>query len=138
MGARLLDGYDACSRNVSGLLEDERTQTLFRPFVGFFDLEPHVPDELPANVDALLDEDAALIPRLILVLRKLAHIRQADAAASWPAHRTKVGLNEPCPCGSGYTSTVVPRSICQAGSTVQSPPMNERRSCSVLRSVAAA
>ena len=83
----------------SGLLEDERIQTLFRPFIGFFDLEPGVPDELPAKVDARLDEDAALIPRLILVLRKLARIRQADAAASWPAHRTKVGRNEPRPCG---------------------------------------
>jgi uncharacterized protein len=85
----------------SSLLEDERTQILIRPFVGFFDLEPDEPDELGANVDALLDEDAALIPRLILVLRKLAQIRQADAPASRPAHRSKVGRNEPCPCGSG-------------------------------------
>ena len=59
------------------------SRTLFRPFVGFFDLEPRVPDELPAKVDARLDEDTALIPRLILVLRKLARIRQAHAAASW-------------------------------------------------------
>jgi hypothetical protein len=91
----------------SGLLEDERIQTLFRPFVGFFDLEPGVPDELPAKVDARLDEDAALIPRLILVLRKLARIRQADAAAFWPAHRTKVGRNEPRPCGSGLFSRLL-------------------------------
>jgi uncharacterized protein len=85
----------------SRLAEDERTQILIRPFVGFFDLEPHEPDELPANVDAFLDEDAALIPRMILVLGKLARIRQAYAHASPPSRRTKVGRNEPCPCGSG-------------------------------------
>jgi uncharacterized protein len=85
----------------SGLVEDERTQILIRPFVGFFDLEPYEPGELRSNVDALLDEDAALIPRFILVLRKLAQIRQADAPASRPAHRTKIGRNQPCPCGSG-------------------------------------
>jgi uncharacterized protein len=85
----------------SRLVEDERTQILIRPLVGFFDLEPQQPDELPSNVDALLDEDATLIPRMILVLGKLTHIRQAYAQASPPGRRTKVGRNEPCPCGSG-------------------------------------
>jgi uncharacterized protein len=85
----------------SSLVEDERTQILIGPFVGFFDLEPHDPDALPHNRDALLDEDAALIPRMILVLRKLAHIRQTDGFVSRRSHRGKIGRNEPCPCGSG-------------------------------------
>jgi hypothetical protein len=58
----------------SRLVEDERTQILIRPFVGFFDLEPQQPDQLPSNVDVLLDEDATLIPRMILVLAKLTRV----------------------------------------------------------------
>jgi uncharacterized protein len=85
----------------SRLAEDERTQILVRPFVGFFDLEPHEPDESPANAEAILDEDVELIPRMVLVLRKLARFRQAYAHAPRPGHRTKVGRNDPCPCGSG-------------------------------------
>jgi len=85
----------------SRLAEDERTQILIRPFVGFFDFQPHEPDDLPANADAILDEDAALIPRMVLVLRKLARLRQAYTHAPGPGHRTKIGRNEPCACGSG-------------------------------------
>src|SRR5262245_29587261 len=85
----------------SSLAEDARTQILIRPFVGFVDLEPHAPDELPANADATLDEDAALIPRMILVLRKLARLRQAYTPGPRPGHRTKIGRNDPCPYGSG-------------------------------------
>jgi uncharacterized protein len=84
----------------SSLAEDERTQILIRPFVGFVDLEPHAPDD-SANADDILDEDAALIPRMILVLHKLARLRQAYAPAPRPGHRTKIGRNDPCPCGSG-------------------------------------
>jgi uncharacterized protein len=84
----------------SSLAEDERTQILIRPFVGFVDLESHAPDE-SANADAILGEDAVLIPRMILVLRKLARLRQAYAPAPRPGHRTKIGRNDPCPCGSG-------------------------------------
>ena len=85
----------------SRLAEDDRTPILIRPFVGFFDFEPHEPDELPANADAILDEDAALIPRMVLVLRKLARLRQAYTHVPRPGHRTKTGRNDPCPCGSG-------------------------------------
>jgi uncharacterized protein len=81
----------------SKLIEDERTQILIRPFVAFFDFEPHEPDEFPTDAD--VDADVALIPRMILVLRKLALIRRAYA----PRHgrRTKIGRNDPCRCGSG-------------------------------------
>jgi uncharacterized protein len=85
----------------SKLVEDERTQILIGPFVGFFDLEPDERNVLPEDVDAILDENAALIPRMILVLRKLARIRQAYADAPQRSRRTKVGRNDPCPCGSG-------------------------------------
>ena len=84
----------------SALVEDERTQILIQPFVGFFDLDDRG-YEASANIDDLLDEDAALIPRMILVLRKLTRIRHADKPAPQPPHRSKVGRNDPCPCGSG-------------------------------------
>ncbi len=85
----------------SALAEDERTQIIIRPFVAFFDLEPDERDELPANIDAILDEDAALIPRMILVLRILARFRKENAHARQRGRRTKVGRNDQCPCGSG-------------------------------------
>src|SRR5262245_27373607 len=80
----------------SRLAEEDRTQILIRPFVRFFDFEPHEPEELPANADAILDEDVALVSRMILVLRKLARTH-----APRPGHRTKIGRNNPRPCGSG-------------------------------------
>jgi hypothetical protein len=49
-GAHFWTAITLAPETWSGLLEDERTQTLCRPFVGFFDLEPHVPDELPATL----------------------------------------------------------------------------------------
>jgi uncharacterized protein len=85
----------------SALVEDERTQVLIHPFVGFFDLDDHGPHETPANIDDLLDEGAALIPRMILVLRKLAQIRHANGHPPQRHRRSKVGRNDPCPCGSG-------------------------------------
>lgn len=85
----------------SALVEDERTKTIMAPFAGFFDLGKIEPHEIPADIDDRLDEDAALIPRMILVLRKLARIREADNRPALPARRSKVGRNDPCPCGSG-------------------------------------
>jgi len=59
------------------------------------------PLEIPDDIDDRLDEDAALIPRMILLLRRLARIRE-DASRSAPLpRRSKVGRNDPCPCGSG-------------------------------------
>jgi uncharacterized protein len=82
------------------LAEDERTKIVIQPFVGFFDLG-HGPYETPANLDDILDEDSALIPRMILVLRKLAKIRHAKAHALQRHRRSKISRNDPCPCGSG-------------------------------------
>lgn len=78
------------------LAEDERTQILFEPFVGFFEIEDQKAIEVPDDIDAILDESAAAIPRTILVLRKLAQIRSQASARG-----NKVGRNDPCPCGSG-------------------------------------
>jgi uncharacterized protein len=85
----------------SSLVADERTQIIIAPFAAFFDLDGLEPLEIPPDIDDRLDEDAALIPRMILVLRKLARIREA-ATTPAPLHRQgKVGRNDPCPCGSG-------------------------------------
>ena len=85
----------------NALIEDERTNVIIQPFLGFFDLGELKPDEIPANIDDLLDEHAALIPRMILVLRKLARFRLENADAHRRPRKNKVGRNDPCPCGSG-------------------------------------
>jgi uncharacterized protein len=85
----------------SKLAGDERTKIIIAPFVGFFDLGEPEPHEIPDDIDDRLDEDAALIPRMILVLRKLARIREAARRPAPLARPSKVGRNDPCPCGSG-------------------------------------
>jgi uncharacterized protein len=85
----------------SALVEDERTKTIIAPFVGFFEIGKIEPHEIPDDIDDRLDEDAALIPRMILVLRKLARIREAASRPAPLPRRSKVGRNDPCPCGSG-------------------------------------
>jgi uncharacterized protein len=53
------------------LIEDERTQDLVVPFIGFFQSDD--PEFEPADdIEQRLDQAAAAIPRAILVLRKLA------------------------------------------------------------------
>jgi uncharacterized protein len=64
----------------SALVEDERTKTIIAPFVGFFEIGKIEPHEIPDDIDDRLNEDAALIPRMILVLRKLARIAKPPAA----------------------------------------------------------
>jgi uncharacterized protein len=81
----------------SALVEDERTKTIIAPFVGFFDIGKLEPHEIPDDIDDRLDEDAALIPRMILVLRKLARIRETARRPAPLLHRSKVGRNDPCP-----------------------------------------
>jgi uncharacterized protein len=78
-----------------GLGADERMQVLLAPFVGFMDI--HDEEFEPAeDIDARLDQAATLIPRFILLLRKIAQFR-----ASRPeTRRDKIGRNDPCPCGS--------------------------------------
>jgi uncharacterized protein len=85
----------------SALVEDERTKIIIAPFVGFLDIVKIEPHEVPNDIDDRLDEDAVLIPRMILVLRKLARIREAGNRPTPSHRRSKVGRNDPCPCGSG-------------------------------------
>ena len=80
----------------SSLAEDERLQPLLTPFIGFLDVTD--PDFEPAdNIDELLDEAATAIPRAAIILRKIAQFSTARAAG----RRSKIGRNDPCPCGSG-------------------------------------
>jgi uncharacterized protein len=79
------------------IAEDERLQPLLSPLIGFLDTndQEFKPDE---NIDELLDEAAANIPRAVVVLRKIAQFQIQKRKAHRPnkAHR-----NDPCPCGSG-------------------------------------
>lgn len=80
----------------SSIAEDERLQPLLSPFIGFLDVAD--PDFEPAgNIDQLLDEAAAAIPRATIILRKIAQFSTETAVA----RRSKIGRNDPCPCGSG-------------------------------------
>ena len=80
----------------SSIAEDERLQPLLTPFIGFLDVTD--PDFEPAdNIDELLDEAATAIPRAAIILRKIAQFSTARAGA----RRSKIGRNDPCPCGSG-------------------------------------
>jgi uncharacterized protein len=85
----------------SALAEDARTKVIIAPFVGFFDIGQIEPTELPQDIDQRLDEDAALIPRMILILHKLERIREAAGRPAPLARRTKIGRNDFCACGSG-------------------------------------
>ena len=85
----------------SKLVEDERTKIIVEPFIGFFDIGGVDPNEIPDDVNDLLDAEAALIPRMILILRKLARIREAAGRPAPLPRRGKIGRNDPCPCGSG-------------------------------------
>lgn len=80
----------------SSVADDERLQTLLTPFIGF--MEVRDPDFEPAeNIDELLDEAATAIPRATIFLRKIAQFRTRPTTR----HHSKIGRNEPCPCGSG-------------------------------------
>ena len=80
----------------SSLAEDERLQPLLTPFIGFLDVRD--PDFEPAdNIDELLDEAATAIPRATIILRKIAQFSTRPTAG----RRSKIGRNDPCPCGSG-------------------------------------
>ena len=81
----------------TALGEDERMQPIFTPLVGF--IENNDPEFDPAeDIEQRLDEAAAQLPRTILLLRKIAELRANRASAV--ATRSKVGRNDPCPCGS--------------------------------------
>jgi uncharacterized protein len=80
----------------SSIAEDERLQPLLAPFVAFLDVTD--PNFEPAdNIEELLDEAATAIPRATIILRKIAQFSTAHTAS----RRSKIGRNDPCPCGSG-------------------------------------
>jgi len=83
------------------LAQDERTIVILEPFAGFFDLDGFEPLEIPLDIGERLDEHAALIPLMILILRKLARLRETVGRTAPLARRTKIGRNDSCPCGSG-------------------------------------
>jgi uncharacterized protein len=84
------------------LAADERTQVIITPFIGFIDnAGGDEALEVPADIDDRLDEAAADIPRAILLLRKIAQLRASRTSSAYQTRRTKVGRNDPCPCGSG-------------------------------------
>jgi uncharacterized protein len=82
------------------LAEDKRTQPLLGILSGFVALDD--PEFVPAdNIDELLDEGAALIPRVITVLHKISLERAREHVTARPVRAPKIGRNDPCPCGSG-------------------------------------
>lgn len=85
----------------AALIEDHRTQVIVMPFVGFMDRIKDNTFEPAPDIDERLDEAAAEIPRAILLLRKIAELRASRTSRPTPLRSTKVGRNDPCPCGSG-------------------------------------
>ncbi len=83
------------------MIEDDGTQVLVTPFVGFMDAIKDDAFEPAPDIDERLDQAAAEIPPSILLLRKIAEIRVSRTTRPAPTRTTKVGRNEPCPCGSG-------------------------------------
>jgi len=84
-------------RPAAKLVEDERAKIIVEPFAGFFDIGGVDPNEIPDDVNDLLDAEAALIPRMILILRKLARIREAAGRPVPLPCREKIGRNDRCP-----------------------------------------
>ncbi len=83
----------------SDLAEDEHTATFLALITGF--LEIGEPIEERDDADEIRDEHAALLPRAIVGMRKLALLQEGNVAALRSIPATKVGRNDPCPCGSG-------------------------------------
>ena len=83
------------------LAADERTQVIITPFVGFIDAGTDEAFEPADDIDDRLDAAAVEIPRAILLLRKIAQMRADRTSPAHQVRRTKVGRNDPCPCGSG-------------------------------------
>lgn len=81
----------------SKLVEHERTKIIIEPFVGFFDVGGLASNENRADIDDVLDAEAALIPRMILILRKLDRIREAASRRAPFPHRSKVGPQRSVP-----------------------------------------
>jgi uncharacterized protein len=84
----------------TALANDERTRVLVATFSVFIELDEADPQPEPGNADEIRRENAALIPRVLPALRKLAELRTRESFSPIRSSR-KAGRNEPCPCGSG-------------------------------------
>ena len=83
----------------SAIAEDERTATFIAMFTGFMDIGEPFDERDDAN--EIRDEHAALIPRALVGMRKLALMRENKKPALRAMQTGKTGRNEHCPCGSG-------------------------------------
>jgi uncharacterized protein len=81
------------------IAEDERTATFVALFTGFMDIGE--PFEEREDADEIRDEHAALLPRALVGMRKLALMREDKKPALRAMQTGKLGRNEQCPCGSG-------------------------------------
>jgi uncharacterized protein len=83
----------------SDLGDDDRTAAFIGLFAGFIPTDAEIDER--DDADEIRDEHAALLPRALVGLRKLALLREKDATALRSIQANKVGRNQPCPCGSG-------------------------------------
>ncbi|HLY06161.1 MAG TPA: UPF0149 family protein, partial [Rhizomicrobium sp.] len=91
-----VDGFGkamALSPAWESLIRDERIRALISPIVSFMEIDGECVIRAE-NIDEVLDEAAAEIPRIVIVLRKLFQPGNARTGG-------KPGRNETCPCGSG-------------------------------------
>jgi uncharacterized protein len=83
----------------SDLADHEHTVTFLSLICGFLNIGE--PIEERDDADEIRDELAALLPRAIVGMRKLALMQEGNVAALRSITAAKVGRNDPCPCGSG-------------------------------------
>ena len=81
------------------LTDDEKTGGLVGAFVGF--MVPDEPFDERDDADQLRDDCAALIPRVLVSLWKLARMEEGNDFILQTHRQQSVGRNQPCPCGSG-------------------------------------
>jgi len=85
----------------SPVVEDEKLSWLLSPLVGFIEIQNEA-FEPPDDFEERLNNNAAEIPRAVLLLSRFAKLKATQASAPLPLRRrVKVGRNEPCSCGSG-------------------------------------
>jgi uncharacterized protein len=83
----------------SDLADDEHTVTFLSLISGFLNIGEPIEERDDAN--EIRDEHAALLPRAIVSMRKLALMQEGNVAALRSIPAAKVGRNERCPCESG-------------------------------------
>lgn len=83
----------------SAIAEDHRTATFVALLAGF--MEVSEPFEERDDAEEIRDQHAALLPRALVGMRKLALMREDKKATLQAMETGKAGRNDPCPCGSG-------------------------------------